>query len=1015
VTPGAPPPPPVEAPWWVTPTPPEAVVPTPPPAAAPARSKRAVTFIGLAGIGLGLASVGAGLVLLWLLPAPTPPAPSTVAANSGPRPPAKVAPKIVDQLARKAQPPIQQPPARETPVDEMGPPALTTDRTKNADPPGPQGKPPSDAGPQPPASIDAKVQKLIQALDAPAKADRLAAMKALGSKGTAAKAAIPVLIERLRDDSKDHADQAEQAARTLAQIGWPAVPELVKALDDPSPAVRRRALWALAVIGPDAREALPRLCEMLQVKDVTTRMLAAQALIEMGPVARPALPLLVKALRDPEGEVRFLAARALHEISPDTVDHLVPLLKDDDWSLRLSAVLALPMFVERTEAIQALADALRDPHGKVRGAAAAALVQLGPKADAAVPTLIGYLRDDDPERQAQAFAALMAIGVPPGSKLLADLGAMNFAEGKKWAGADLTGGRKDEVKRLAAALDDPNATRRLGAVLALGQMGPDAKEAVPRLWKAFARENNRAVLAAMQLVLPALDPKHKLEGKSPVTFLAEMGKSLKAAGKMDPEELVQLYILTATISHPNFQPGQDDAKLQEIVVKTRDWAAQTIDNMAETPGFLPALTWGVNVTAEFTLGFTEPFTRLNAKLRTAARETKDTQALNYILGHLGERVSPDSAMFVPIQLDWLVVVNNAALLDVMISTRQQVLTEIALMKLEKDLQQQLRRLKMILAQAGRVPAPVKPGLNERAPVNDGPKPHLYDQIWNQPVTAFMWNLGSDDAATGPGGKRYYNGWGVTYRSGTKPDQPAPFDPFWNLLVGKMSWNLYSSTIISVIPQFWGPAKAPATPVTADSGGKSPKPKDVVVPREPPGLILKEDTLKSKIVHWSPELIKPIQRTGTGTSTQQGTAPPKVDLVTLVQVTEWELALLLLLKQQNTMLTTEEMLQKLAREDEAALLAKLRDPDPATRALAALVIGQKRLPAAKQLVPLLSDPVADVREAAHQALVRLARGTDHGPAPTDSPARVTQATERWSNWVAEQEPLPTAIDVDRKGK
>src|SRR5437660_12339989 len=95
---------------------------------------------------------------------------------------------------------------------------------------------------------DPSLERLLKTLDAPAKAERLAAMKDLGNLGTAAKAAIPQLVERLRDTNKEHADQADQAARSLAQIGWPAVPELVKVLNDPSPAVRGRALWALGVI-----------------------------------------------------------------------------------------------------------------------------------------------------------------------------------------------------------------------------------------------------------------------------------------------------------------------------------------------------------------------------------------------------------------------------------------------------------------------------------------------------------------------------------------------------------------------------------------------------------------------------------------------------------------------------------------------------------------------------------------------------------------------------------------------
>src|SRR5262249_37393270 len=137
--------------------------------------------------------------------------------------------------------------------------------------------------------------------------------------------------------------------------------------------------------------------------------------------------------------------------------------------------------------------------------------------------------------------------------------------------------------------------------------------------------------------------------------------------------------------------------------------------------------------------------------------------------------------------------------------------------------------------------------------------------------------------------------------------------------------------------------------------KAPKAKDVVEhkPKEPPALQLKEGIAKSRTVHFLPS--PPIKLPSPpGSSTQNGSSP-KVDLATLVLQTERELAVLLVLKNQQIIRSTEEAMQMLAREDQAVLLKKLNDPDPATRTLAALVIGQKRLHLAGDLLPLLSDP------------------------------------------------------------
>jgi hypothetical protein len=60
---------------------------------------------------------------------------------------------------------------------------------------------------------------------------------------------------------------------------------------------------------------------------------------------------------------------------------------------------------------------------------------------------------------------------------------------------------------------------------------------------------------------------------------------------------------------------------------------------------------------------------------------------------------------------------------------------------------------------------------------------------------------------------------------------------------------------------------------------------------------------------------------------------------------------------------------------------LAHPDPAVRVLAAKVIGlEADASGAQALVGLLDDPSAEVRAAAHHALVQLSGGADLGPRP-----------------------------------
>src|SRR5262249_39651278 len=48
----------------------------------------------------------------------------------------------------------------------------------------------------------------------------------------------------------------------------------------------------------------------------------------------------------------------------------------------------------------------------------------------------------------------------------------------------------------------------------------------------------------------------------------------------------------------------------------------------------------------------------------------------------------------------------------------------------------------------------------------------------------------------------------------------------------------------------------------------------------------------------------------------------------------------------------------------------------------------------------------VRQAARQALVRLARGTDFGPLPGWSQVGIKRSVERWQQWLALQQSVPS---------
>jgi hypothetical protein len=103
-----------------------------------------------------------------------------------------------------------------------------------------------------------------------------------------------------------------------------------------------------------------------------------------------------------------------------------------------------------------------------------------------------------------------------------------------------------------------------------------------------------------------------------------------------------------------------------------------------------------------------------------------------------------------------------------------------------------------------------------------------------------------------------------------------------------------------------------------------------------------------------------------------------------------------------LLKTNILYPRLWKESQSVLVAKLKDPDPCVRWVAAYIIARKRIPAYIEVIPLVSDPVPEIREVAHQTLVRLGRGVDFGPHPLDSQAKVGRAVQRWNEWHLLQE-------------
>jgi len=101
------------------------------------------------------------------------------------------------------------------------------------------------------------------------------------------------------------------------------------------------------------------------------------------------------------------------------------------------------------------------------------------------------------------------------------------------------------------------------------------------------------------------------------------------------------------------------------------------------------------------------------------------------------------------------------------------------------------------------------------------------------------------------------------------------------------------------------------------------------------------------------------------------------------------------------LARDLLVRHLSRQSNSVIKDKLKDDRAEVRAAAASVAGSKGLRLGGELIDLLTDENARVRDAAHIALVRLSRGTDFGPKANASETEREAAIKKWREWWAKQ--------------
>ncbi len=210
---------------------------------------------------------------------------------------------------------------------------------------------------------------------------------------------------------------------------------------------------------------------------------------------------LVGQLKSPDSDVRRLAAKSLAEMGTEAKAAapalIVALKSDKDLFVRRFAAQALgEVGADPKAAVPALRGALREDRKELVEAAILALGKLGPTA---VPPLVEALKGG---------AASPGKNSPKKGPAPTDHTAFLRAKAAEALG-QIGEDAKPAVPALVAALKDAGV--RTEAATALGNIGPAAKEAVTPLQDAAADKANRRDKAFRQA---ALDAVKKIQGKN---------------------------------------------------------------------------------------------------------------------------------------------------------------------------------------------------------------------------------------------------------------------------------------------------------------------------------------------------------------------------------------------------------------------------------------------------------------------------------------------------------------------
>lgn len=335
---------------------------------------------------------------------------------------------------------------------------------------------------------DQDVAQLTKQLSSGSVEERTKAARILGEVGPAAATAVPTLVKSLESDN---AGLRYEATNSLGMInGDPkiAVPAISKLLKDPLPLLRFAAIEALQRYGRDAKTSVPQLKELLNEKEPMLAVSAARAMMEIdggtGPNVAAAQAVLIDGLKSDRSDISAEAVHGLAVIGTPAVPAIQTLITGHHDQTCVNACDALAAIgAGADKAIEQLVNAAKSTDPALRWHAISALGDVGPAAKSAAPVLIACLSDQDTQVKLSAERSLVKIGKGAVPTLVESLKNESLHSAVASIIGEIGPDAKAAVPALAGMLRSKDPEIRREAILALASIGPEASQTVPELIK----------------------------------------------------------------------------------------------------------------------------------------------------------------------------------------------------------------------------------------------------------------------------------------------------------------------------------------------------------------------------------------------------------------------------------------------------------------------------------------------------------------------------------------------------